>query len=170
MRWLNPYGADSKQLHREIEEPLRAWHAWYTNKLDDPERESSNEASKKALLTDAVLLFGGIILGTMWRNGSPYGRFARGPDSVQDGWWNKECTEPKTRYRKARGTPLEQAQLSQDMGICTPCCGCPGPAPRPCWISRSMGFFTLQKRDPWRDLDHRIAPATGGWFLVLRGV
>ena len=77
IKWRSSPEAEWDGLAEEIEEPLRAWHEWFKTGTNNCSMNTSKRWAE-AFLTEATATFGAIVLGNMWRNGSPYGKFCRG--------------------------------------------------------------------------------------------
>ena len=109
MRWVVAPSVCWDSFGKEVDVPLRAWHAWLQSRAACS-HEHSHEF-RQQLLTDATSLFSCIMLANMWRLDSPYGRFTRGRTGCSryagSHWWNKACTNAASELKRAIGTSSE---------------------------------------------------------------
>ena len=75
LTWRSNKEADWSALARELEEPLGSWIEWFEKRNAAADSAAGNP---REVLCEAYALWGAIVLGTTWREGSPYGRCSRG--------------------------------------------------------------------------------------------
>lgn len=99
-----------KCFQEDLEQPLATWHKWFKS----ASQEATNAAPKglhRRILTEAAAFFSIIVLGTLWRCDSPYGRLTNGTTSPKrgggTGWWNGSCTAAMKQLERNRGTLKE---------------------------------------------------------------
>ena len=109
-KWKMNKDVDWAQLEVELEAPLASWHKWFGERLAKITGNDTPREKKSSLLNEANTLFGAIVMSTLWKKDSPYGRFTSGAGSPTPGkWWSEACTEATKRYKAEKGTASEEA-------------------------------------------------------------
>ena len=109
VRWKYKQNISWEDVSNELEPALQVWHKWFDQQLRLDDR-SMNAGT----LNGASILLSVITLASIWRVGSPFGRFVR----VQwkrsvTAWWDDKCATALRKVRTARGTAHHGTAKSQ---------------------------------------------------------
>ncbi len=101
LRWAPFKELDANRLVQELDWPLRSLHAWLEHRLC---HLVACESSLKSLLQLGTCVFGIVVLGTLFRLDSPFGRFCSVRPVPRRRHLSRPLREAINRMRSKRGT------------------------------------------------------------------
>ena len=101
LRWSPFKELDANRLVQELDWPLRSLHAWLEHRLC---HLVACESSLKSLLQLGACVIGIVVLGTLFRLGSPFGRFCSVRPVPRRRHLSRPLREAINKMRSSRGT------------------------------------------------------------------
>lgn len=88
-----------------LQQPFAVLYTWLASALQHKQLHSD----LIDLLEDATVLFGVLILGTLWQLHSPFGRFGKQSNRCSfKVWWTRDCRLALLKARESRGTSMHR--------------------------------------------------------------